>query len=201
MKLFGHPDSGHAYKVLFFLVAMNIAHDYEQVDIWQPRESRSQEFLHHARYGEVPTLVDEGVSYVQSNAILLYLARRYTDFNDRPESEQTLALEWLFWEANKIGLCLPQLRSVKKFDDGSINDGAQQWLLGRYQHDVNLLNTSLADGRRYILGDALSVADFSLSGYLFFADEAGVDVPVHVSNWLDSLRSLPGWQHPYALLA
>ncbi len=201
LKLFGHPDSGHAYKVRFFLVAMNIEHDYEPVDIWQPRSSRSAEFQRYARYGEVPTLIDDDQSYVQSNAILLHLARRYTDFSQRPEREQTQAQEWLFWEANKLGLCLPQLRSVAKFDDGSINAGAEQWLRARYEHDINLLGDTLADGRRYVLGDTVSIADFSLAGYLFFADEASVDVPLSVAQWLNNLKALPGWQHPYELMA
>jgi len=33
MQLFGHPDSGHAYKVKFLLEHAGIPHDYEVVDI------------------------------------------------------------------------------------------------------------------------------------------------------------------------
>ena len=48
LKLFGHHDSGHAYKVRFLLSAAGVAHDYEWVDIWQDRDQRSAEFREHA---------------------------------------------------------------------------------------------------------------------------------------------------------
>ena len=52
-----------------------------------------------------------------------------------------------------------------------------------------------------MMGDSLTIADFSLSGYLFFADEAEVPVPDHVAQWLGRLKENPGWKHPYELLA
>lgn len=58
----------------------------------------------------------------------------------------------------------------------------------------------LADGRRFIVGDKPTIADFSLCGYLYFADEAKLLVPANVAAWLDELKSLPGWRHPYDLL-
>ena len=41
-------------------------------------------------------------------------------------------------------------------------------------------------GRRYVVGDRLTIADLSLCGYLFFDDEIGVDWDDHpaVRDWL-----------------
>ena len=66
-----------------------------------------------------------------------------------------------------------------------------------------VLDDALADGRGWILGgEAPSVADFSLCGYLVHAGEAKVDVPATIVNaWLDRLRALPAWRHPYDMLA
>ncbi len=202
MKLFGHPDSGHAYKVRLMLTVAGIEHDYEQVDIWAPRDQRSEEFRRHARYHEVPLLIDDDEALVQSNAILLHLASRTGRWGAQTLSLQTLCREWLFWEANKIGLCLPQLRVRHRFDANAVNDGALDWLNRRYAHDVGLLENELADGRDWILSDRdPTVADFSLCGYLFFAEEAQVDVPPAVAAWLQRVAGLPGWQHPYDLMA
>ena len=106
-KLFGHPDSGHAFKVRFFLCAASIEHDYEVVDIWQPRESRSAEFRQASTFGEVPLLMDQGTAYVQSNAILLHLARQAGSWGGESSERIALCEQWMIWEANKIGMCLP----------------------------------------------------------------------------------------------
>lgn len=201
-KLFGHPDSGHSYKVRFFLVTAQIEHFYEKVDIWIPRDQRSAQFQRIARFGEVPVLLDNGQSHVQSNAILLHLAHKTNAWGAQNAEELNKCTQWLMWEANKIGMCLPQLRSSVKFEsDAKLND-AYNWLSARYAHDVNILNEEFADGRQWIIGgDRPSIADFSLCGYLFFAAEANLHVPDNVQAWLDRLSQLDGWQHPYELLA
>ncbi|MFK7860795.1 MAG: glutathione S-transferase family protein [Granulosicoccus sp.] len=201
-KLFGHPDSGHAFKIRFFLEVAKIQHDYEKVDIWIPRDQRSSEFQSVARFGEVPVLVDNGRAHVQSNAILLHLARQTRGWGAENPERLDLCTQWLMWEANKIGMCLPQLRSRAKFESDANLDAAYHWLTARYERDVNTIDAEFSDGREWILaGDTPSIADFSLSGYLFFAGEADLEVPVLVQDWLNRLSMLNGWQHPYDLLA
>ena len=200
MKLFGHPDSGHAYKVKLCLAIAGIPHDYEEIDIFSERDSRSPEFTQQSRFHEVPLLLDEGKAYVQSNAILVHIATKYKILG--AESDQTFdrCLEWLFWEANKIGLCLPQLRASNKFEEFRLSEGAQQWLNARYRHDIQILENELSARRQFIVGANPTIADFSLCGYLYFADEANVEVPQRVRAWLERISDLQGWAHPYELL-
>ncbi len=200
MKLFGHYESGHAYKVKLCLAVANLPHEYEEVDIILPREERSAEFRRHARFSEVPLLLDDNKAYVQSNAILLHLAEKHDILGAEDSSSFKLCKEWLFWEANKIGMCLPQLRLARKFKDPDLNAETQRWLAARYDHDIGLLNEELSDHREFIIGDAPTIADFSLCGYLFFADEAEVEVPPHVKAWLKRISALDGWKHPYDLM-
>ena len=200
MKLFGHPDSGHAFKVRFFMQAAGIAHDYEEIDIWSPRESRAVEFRKNAKFHEVPLLIDNGYAYIQSNAILMYLAHKLGNYGAEDSQLMARCNQWLLWEANRIGMCLPQLRSVQRFKNHGINEGARQWLLERYKHDIGVIETEFADGRSFILGSRPTIADFALSGYLFYEGEADVEVPPGVSRWLKRMSALPGWQHPYQLL-
>jgi len=179
-----------------------IDHDYEYVDIWIPRDQRSAEFQSIARFGEVPVLVDDGHAHTQSNAILIHLAQQEKAWGAETPEQLDRCIQWLMWEANKIGLCVPQLRSKAKFGSDAALDGAFDWLSARYQHDVNIIEAELADGRQWIIGgENPSIADFSLCGYLYFADEASLTVPTRVQAWLDRMAGLQGWQHPYALLA
>lgn len=198
MKLFGHPESGHAFKVRFFFRHAGIEHDYEVVDIFAPREQRPAEFRENARYGEVPLLLDGGRAIAQSNAILMHVAESRGGHG----AGDTACREWLFWEGYKIGLCLPQLRSYRRFDDHGISADAHAWLTARYDRDIAVMDEALSDGRDWIAGSARpSIADFSLCGYLMHADEAQVVIPRHVERWLERLRALPAWQEPYAMLA
>ena len=200
MKLFGHPESGHAFKVKFFMEAAEIAHEYVEIDIFAPRETRLPEFKEHARFHEVPLLLDQGKALAQSNVILMHLAGITGKWGAEDSDRYKRCQEWLLWEANKIGMCLPQLRGAKRFPADAPNQGAIEWLSERYDHDIGVLDKEFQDGRGFITGDTVTIADFSLCGYLFFADEAGVDVPVNVQNWLGRLAALPGWKHPYTLL-
>ena len=198
MKLYGHPDSGHAFKVKFFLQWANIEHDFELIDIFSPRPSRPAEFLAASKFCEVPALIDGDNNLIQSNAILLYLADKYDHFDNADTRQRNL--EWLIWEANKIGMCLPQLRADKRFEDSRLSEGARDWLRARYDHDVGVIDTELSDGRAFMLGDKANIADFTLFGYLVHVTEAEVPVPTHVAAWLDRMRTLNGWQHPYEML-
>ena len=53
-----------------------------------------------------------------------------------------------------------------------------------------------------IVGKRATIADFSLCGYLFYGDELPFDLNsfANVQNWLDQIRNLKGWKHPYDLM-
>ena len=201
MKLYGHPDSGHALKVKFFLEWLEVEHEYEYVDIFADPSTRKDAFLNASKFSEVPTLIDNDQAYIQSNAILVYLADKYDIFKNADEKQS--CLEWLVWEANKIGMCLPQLRASEKFGkhnpEFKLSQGAYNWLKARYDHDIGVLDKELAD-KKFILGNDITAADFSLSAYLMYADEAAVDVPQNVELWLNRLREVKGWQSPYEMM-
>jgi len=56
----------------------------------------------------------------------------------------------------------------------------------------------------FLEGDAPTIADFSLSGYLFFpVEESGIDIAVRYPSmhaWVQRLRQIPGWASPYEML-
>jgi glutathione S-transferase len=74
--LYGHPESGHTYKVALTLALAGIPHEYRWVDVFRALEQRSAEFQAASRYGEIPVLVDT-IYQGQPNAILLHLAERH----------------------------------------------------------------------------------------------------------------------------
>jgi len=77
----------------------------------------------------------------------------------------------------------------------------ESWFSDRMQADLARLSAAL-ESSDFLVGTAPTIADISCCGYLFWADQAGVD-PARwppVAAWLDRIRALPGWRSPYDLL-
>lgn len=203
LVLYGNPESGHAYKVKLFLDVAGLDYRYELVDIFVPREDRAEPFrsLSLSKFGEVPLLIHEERVYAQSNAILIYLAQLTGSYGAQSAGLFSNVKEWLFWEANKLGLSLPHLRLARNYFPEDFPLGAIEWLQCRFTEDVLRLDRELSDGRMFICGDDLTVADFSLCGYLFFANQAAVEVPGFVRSWMIRLQNLPNWKLPFELLS
>lgn len=195
LKLFGSRESGHAYKVRLMLNIAQLPHEFEEVDLAVPREERPEPFRSLASYGEVPLLLHAGQPYVQSNAILLHLAAHSGALDGETPERVGRVREWLFWESNRLGFSLPNLRYCLKF--GGAEPAVIDMLRQRAEADISRLDRELADGRDFVLGPVPTVADLSLCGYLYWADQAQVNVPSYVSAWLARIATLPGWRHPY----
>jgi glutathione S-transferase len=63
---------------------------------------RTPEYLALNRWGVVPSLHHRGLTILQSNVILDYLARETGHFEGRTEQQCWQAREWLSWEADHI---------------------------------------------------------------------------------------------------
>jgi glutathione S-transferase len=197
--LYGNRESGHSYKVRLMLALTQTPHEYRPVDISLPRDQRPAEFRQVSKYGEVPVLVDRGQAYVQSDAILLHLAQRTMKFHGRDAVDHDQVREWLFWEANRIGMSVPNLRYALRWVPETRPE-VLDWLRARALADLDRMNSEFA-GRRFLLGDIPTVADIACCGYLYWPDQAGLDLKAwpNVQRWLGDISALPGWKHPYDL--
>lgn len=200
LLLYGNRESGHSYKVRLALTLMQTPHEYRPVDLDLPREQRPAEFRAVSRFGEVPVLVDRGQAYVQSDAILLHLAQREHKLYGRDAIDHDQVREWLFWEANRIGISVPNLRYALRWAPETPKD-VLGWLRQRALADLGRLDSEFS-ARKFLLGDFPTVADIACCGYLFWLDQAELDRDAwpNVSRWLSDISALPGWQHPYELM-
>jgi glutathione S-transferase len=78
-----------------------------------------------------------------------------------------------------------------------------EFLKGRIDNTLGIVDKRLAD-RPYILGSEPTIADLSLVAYLYYPpEEFGFDIPAthkNIAAWLDRIKALPGWKHPYDLM-
>lgn len=200
IQLYGSCESGHSYKVQLMLNVAGLPHSYEEIDLRLARAERPEPFRSLAKYGEVPLLVHDGRPYVQSNAILLHLAEHLKAWGGETPQRLERVREWLFWEANRVGMSMAHLRYGQKFDDeGAYAGTVLPWFRRRFDADMLRLEEEFADGRAFLLDDTPSAADFSLCGYMYWPEQAKVEYPARVQAWLDRIAALPGWRHPYRM--
>jgi glutathione S-transferase len=198
-KLYGNCESGHSFKVKLAMEVAGVPHEYEEVDLRLERADRPEPFRSLAKYCEVPLLVHDGQAYVQSNAILLHLAEHLKAFGGESQQRLERVREWLFWEANRIGFSMAHLRYGQKFDTVAYAGTVLPWFRKRFEADIERLDDELSDGRAFLLDENVSMADFSICGYMYWPDQANVSYPTRVQAWLDRIAALPGWRHPYEM--
>ncbi|MFA6310650.1 MAG: glutathione S-transferase family protein [Sterolibacterium sp.] len=194
MLLYGSTDSGHSYKVRSFLLLAGIDHEYRWIDLGKARTQRPPDFVAASRFGEVPVLVDEGRPLCQSNAILIHLAQKSDRFRGHA-AEWPTVLEWLWWEANRVGFSVPNLRFSLHW--AKQPPEVLAYLRGRAEADLETLDSFLSSSQ-FLLPSGPTLADISCSAYLFWLSQAGLSEASYpnVRRWLNAIRGLPRWRHP-----
>ena len=183
MKIYGDLASGNCLKVKTLADHLGLAYDWQPVDILQG-ESRTPDFLTMNPMGQVPTLrLDDGRSLAQSNAILLYLAEGSALL---PEDRYLRAkvAELLFWEQYShepyVAVCRFQMHYL-----GKAKEEREAWRVERGEQALDVLEATL-DGRDWLVGEALTIADIALLAYTRVAHEGGFDLAPrpNVSAWI-----------------
>ena len=197
--LYCFAQSGNAYKAA---LTMNLC----GAD-WAPRfvdffngETRTAAYRAINEMGEVPILEHRGLQLTQSGVILDYLAGTLGRFGPNGDDERREILRWLLWDNHKFTSYIATYRFMLAFAKTG-KTPVTEFLESRIKGSLGILEKHL-DGREFMLGARPTIADLSLCGYLFFNEEFGVDwadFPA-IARWLDRLRALPGWKHPYELM-
>lgn len=157
--------------------------------------------------GEVPVLDDASTTpakrLTQSGVILTYLAEKHGQFGGVTEDERLEVLRWILFDNHKFTSYFATYRFLKAFGPTAPDPIIMKWLGARLDAALNVVNTHLAT-RTYMVAERLTIADFSLSGYLFFpVEESGYDLAArfpHIAAWRDRLKNVPGWKDPYVML-
>ena len=197
--LYCFAQSGNTYKPALALALAGAD--------WAPRwvdyfggETRSPAYRAINETGEAPVLEHRGIRVMQSAVILDYLAETLGRFGADEPSERREILRWLFWDNHKLTSYTATYRFMRTFAKDTETTVVAEF--GRRAEAAwSVLNTHLTD-RRFVVGDRLTIADLSMCGYLFFADEIGVDWAKYpaIRDWLARISAQPGFAHPYELM-
>jgi glutathione S-transferase len=197
-------QSGNAYRAALMLNLIGADWEPLYVDFFAKGVQRTAEYRTNVNeMGEVPVLVHGNKRLTQSGVILTYLAEHSGEFLPQGEDERLEALRWIIFDNQKVNGYLGPYRFLRFLAKPPGHAAVLEFLKGRIDNTLGILDKRLA-GRRYILGSEPTIADLSLVGYLYYpAEEFGFDIAAQHKNiaaWLDRIKALPGWAHPYDLM-
>ena len=191
MKLYFHPISGHAHRARLFLSLINADVDVVTVDLTKG-EHKAPDYLAKDRFGQVPLLEDGGVFIADSNAIMVYAAKKFGRTEWLPEDALGAAKvqRWLSVAAGHIAFGPAAARLITLFNAGF----NPEEVINRAHAILRLIDAEL-EGRNWIAADRATIADVALYSYIKSAPEGNVDLTAYgnVNNWLARVEALPGF--------
>jgi glutathione S-transferase len=201
-RLHCFAQSGNSYKAALMLQLAGADWAPVFVDFFNGA-NRSAEFRALNPMGEVPVLEHDGLVLAQSGVILDYLAGTLGRFGPRDEAGRREILRWILWDNHKLTSYNATWRFLTNFaPEDKRSAEVIDFLAGRGRAALGVLDTHLA-GRDWIAGEAMTIADLSCVGYMFYEDEFPIDWAADypaVTAWRERIRALPGWKHPYDLM-
>jgi len=200
MRLHVFPPSPRATKVIALVHHLGLDCELRTIQLFNG-EQNQPEFVALNPNKRMPVLEDDGFVLWESNAILHYLASKKPESRLWPSDARGQAdvLRWLSWEsAHWTPACTPIAfeRVVKKLaglgdpDPAEIARGEQ----GLHQF-APVLNGQLK-GRKWLLGNDLTIADFAVATPMIVAEAAQYPLAPYpeITRWYGALAALPGWK-------
>jgi glutathione S-transferase len=191
--LYDSPVSGNCFKVRLLLAHLGIPYERRTVDVVD--RSERPELLGGLNPAlRVPTLVlDDGRPLAESGAILWYFGEG-TRFVPVDRYEQAQVLQWMFFEQYDHEPAIAVVRFWLAYS------GRPKAFAGRVvertaagYRALDALAAGL-DGRDWLVGEGITLADIALYAYTHVAHEGGFDLEPYpaIRAWLDRVAAQPG---------
>jgi glutathione S-transferase len=199
-RLYCFGESGNSYKAALMLALTGAEWEPRRIDYFNG-ETRGDAFRSEVNeLGECPVLEHKGRRMTQSGVILTWLAERTGKFGPRTEDERLEVLRWLLYDNHKFTSYFATLRfmvGLQKTGESPVTEFLRTRALAQF----GIVDKHLAT-RPFIVGDAPTIADISMVGYLYYPEETGIDRKAYpnIAAWTQRVAALPGWKHPYDLM-
>jgi glutathione S-transferase len=200
MKLF-YAETLNPRKACAVAKYLNAPVEFVHVDL-RKGENRTPAFLAINPNAKVPVLETGGGSLWESNAIMCYLAAR-RGLRSVPDGDRQIeVMRWLSRDSQHFTRHAGSLyfeHIVKPaFGMGSPDRAVVEEATGFFRRFAAVLNDHLS-GRAYLVGDALTVADFAVGVTLPYAERARLPLAEfpEIERWHARLSELPAWLAPF----
>jgi len=199
MKFYYHPASSNCRKVHAAALMLGIDLDLQFVDLLAGAHKKP-DYLNLNPNGLVPTLEDRGFILWESNAIMQYLASRKPNVL-WPQDERTRAdiSRWQCWELAHWTPALAIIiheNLIKKLLKMGEPDPAEIKRGEEATHRFAQILDNHLQGKKYLVGDALTLADISVAAILMYRQPARLplDNYQHINRWYAQIEGLDAWK-------
>ncbi len=190
IRIHRHALSGHSHRVELFAGLAGIAHELIDVDL-AAGEHKKEPFLSLNRFGQVPVIEDGDTVLSDSNAILIYLARKYApSWIPRDAKGEAEVQKFLSLAAGDIAYGPAAARLVTVFGAGLDADKAKAVATQVFDK----LEAHL-EGREYLVGNNPTIVDVAIYSYTAHAPEGNVSLQSYpnIRRLLDNIEKLNGF--------
>lgn len=168
-------------------------------------EQQTPQFLALNPNAKVPVLEDGDHVVWESNAIMAYLARKAGSDLWPSDERQIDVVRWLSWDLTHFtsyaGALYFEHLIKAKFDLGPPDLAVVEEATSNFRAFAGVLNDHMA-GRKYLVGDDLTIADFAVAVSLPYAE--GAKIPLgefrELERWHERLNALTAWREPFPSL-
>ena len=191
LKLYDYRISGNCYKIRLMLSLLEL--EYKNVPTkLEEGEHKSDRFLKLNQFGQVPVLVDGNAIIRDSQAILIYLARKYGGEDWLPNDAESLALvmQWLFTASHNIQQGLANARAYYLVGRQVDIEAATQLS----HQTLNVVERHLAK-RKWLELERPTIADIACFPYIAMSKQGKItlDNYPNIVAWIALMESLPGY--------
>jgi glutathione S-transferase len=197
LRVWGRINSTNVQKVLWCLAELDL--DYEQIDAGAKfGVVDTPEYRAMNPNALVPTIDDNGFVLWESNAIVRYLARRYSEGALFPTDLQQrfIAEQWMDWQATLLWPGVrPAFQGLVRTPPEERDEAAIASSMQVTSERLQGLETQL--GRtRFVAGDDFSMGDIPIGVAVYRCFALGVDRAAlpNVTRWYESLAERPPYR-------
>ena len=173
MKIYGDLGSGNCLKVKYTADHLGLSYAWVPIDLMQG-ETRTSAFVGKFPMAQIPAVeFDDGRRLAQSNSIVRYLAHGSRLLPADPFVQAKID-ELLFWEqySHEPYLAVCRFHMVYL---GRPKEAREPQRVERGEQALEFLDRQLA-GRRWLIGETMSIADIVLLPYTRLAPEGGFEL-------------------------
>jgi glutathione S-transferase len=205
IEIFAFPPSPRAFKAIALANHLGLDVMVRPLD-FSKGEHKTPEYAALNPNMMMPTLRDGDYVMWEANAIMQYLAGRKPQSGLLPTDERGRldVTRWQFWDLAHwdpaVAILLME-NFVKPVLMGAGEPNAAEVAKGTDMfHRAAAVLEGQLKGRKFVTGDALTLADFALGAPLNYAAEASFPLESYpeIRRWHASLMVLPAWQKTIA---
>jgi len=192
IKLYRNPKSGHCHRVELMMALLGLP--YETIDLDMANGAhKAPEYRKISPLGQVPAIEDDSITLSDSNGILSYLVAKHGNearWTGKDPVEKAQIQRWLSIAAGEIasGPCAARLVTVfgEDFDHETVKAKS---------HDLFKVIDAALEGKTFLVGDRLTIADVAGYSYIAHAPEGGVSLEPYpnIRSWIARVEDQPNF--------